>query len=224
MAMTLVAYLWRHRERPRLLSRRWFKVWIKRGLMGLPLCRLLFRRYYLALRGATIGPRTVLQSCQFNGRLRHLHIGRDAVVCSGVTIALHAQVRIGDCVVINENVTLLTASHALRDPHWRAYHRPIRIEDHAWIATGAMLLPGVTIGRGAVVGAGAVVRSDVPAYGMAVGNPATVIAGVRSESLDYRPAELCAPYEAWLGPRAHSDAAVATMDTLHERVARDLVS
>jgi len=222
--MTLVAYLWRHRERPRLLSPRWFRVWAKRGLTGFPLCRLQIRRYYLALRGASVGPRTVLESCHFNGRLEHLHIGSDAVLCAGVKIALHAQVRIGDCVVINENVTLLTASHALRDPHWRAYHRPICIGDHAWIATGAMLLPGVTIGQGAVVGAGAVVRSDVPAYGMAVGNPAVVIAGARSEALDYRPAELCAPYEAWLGPRAPAEAALATVNASHERAARDLVA
>ena len=222
--MALLSYLWRNRERPRPLSHRWFKVWAKRGLMAYPLCRLLLRRLYLASRGANIGPRTVVQSCRFTGRLRNLQIGADAVLCSGTTIALHAQVHIGECVVINENVTLLTASHALRDPQWRTYSRPIRIEDHAWIATGAMLLPGVTIGCGAVVGAGAVVRSDVPAFAVAVGNPATVIADVRSGSLDYRPAELCAPYEAWLGPRAVPNAGSASVETSHERAARDLIA
>lgn len=53
----------------------------------------------------------------------------------------------------------------------------IRIEDHAYIGTGAMLRPGsktlpLTIGRAAVVGIGAVVLSDVPAGAMVFGNPA----------------------------------------------------
>jgi sugar O-acyltransferase (sialic acid O-acetyltransferase NeuD family) len=53
----------------------------------------------------------------------------------------------------------------------------IRIEDHAYIGTGAMLRPGskavpLIIGRGAVVGIGAVVVSNVPADAMVFGNPA----------------------------------------------------
>ena len=44
-----------------------------------------------------------------------------------------------------------------------------------WIGGGAILLPGVTIGRGSVIGAGAVVTKDVSPYSVAVGNPARVI-------------------------------------------------
>jgi maltose O-acetyltransferase len=102
-------------------------------------------------------------------------------------------------VVINRNVVILTASHSIGDPEWKSYHRPVTIESYAWIATGAMLLPGVTIGRGAVVGAGAVVRIDVPALGVVVGNPARQIAHSRTANLDYLPTRLAAPYEAWLG-------------------------
>lgn len=40
-----------------------------------------------------------------------------------------------------------------------------------WIGNGARILPGVTIGNGAIVGASAVVASNVPAYGVVVGNP-----------------------------------------------------
>jgi virginiamycin A acetyltransferase len=36
-------------------------------------------------------------------------------------------------------------------------------------------MPGVAIGHGAVIAAGSVVTSDVPAYGIAGGNPAKVI-------------------------------------------------
>ncbi len=48
----------------------------------------------------------------------------------------------------------------------------ITIGNDVWIGTEAMILPGVTIGDGAIIGSRAVVASDVPAYGIAVGNPA----------------------------------------------------
>lgn len=49
---------------------------------------------------------------------------------------------------------------------------PVRVEDWADIGTGAMLLPGVTIGKGAIVGAGAVVTEDVPPFAIVAGVPA----------------------------------------------------
>ncbi|WP_275511667.1 acyltransferase [Bradyrhizobium yuanmingense] len=61
--------------------------------------------------------------------------------------------------------------------------KPVRIEDDAWVGAGSFILRGVTIGRGAIVGAGAVVTSDVPAYCIAAGNPATI---VRELSADER--------------------------------------
>jgi maltose O-acetyltransferase len=44
-----------------------------------------------------------------------------------------------------------------------------------WLGGGAILLPGVRIGRNAVVGAGAVVTRNVPANTVVAGNPARVI-------------------------------------------------
>ncbi len=49
------------------------------------------------------------------------------------------------------------------------------IGNDVWIGTEAMILPGVTIGDGAIIGSRAVVASDVPAYGIAVGNPARTV-------------------------------------------------
>jgi acetyltransferase-like isoleucine patch superfamily enzyme len=42
----------------------------------------------------------------------------------------------------------------------------------ASIGAGAVVLPGVTIGRWALIGAGALVTHDVPEHGLVVGNPA----------------------------------------------------
>ena len=51
----------------------------------------------------------------------------------------------------------------------------MRIGRHAWVASHAIVLPGVTIGEGAVVAAGAVVTKDVEPYLMVGGNPARPI-------------------------------------------------
>ena len=49
------------------------------------------------------------------------------------------------------------------------------IGNDVWLGNGSTVLPGVTIGHGAIVGAGSVVSHDVPAYGIAVGNPARLV-------------------------------------------------
>ena len=55
----------------------------------------------------------------------------------------------------------------------RSFH--VSIGHDVWIGHGAIVLPGRSIGNGAVVGAGAVVTKDIPAYSIAVGNPARVL-------------------------------------------------
>lgn len=50
--------------------------------------------------------------------------------------------------------------------------RSVLVEDHADIGVGAILLPGVRIGRGSIVGAAAVVTADVPAGAVVAGVPA----------------------------------------------------
>jgi acetyltransferase-like isoleucine patch superfamily enzyme len=59
---------------------------------------------------------------------------------------------------------------------------PVEIEDDVFIGARAIILKGVRIGQGAVVGAGAVVTSDVPAFTIAAGNPARVVAEVKESS------------------------------------------
>ncbi len=49
------------------------------------------------------------------------------------------------------------------------------IGNAVWIGDSVIILPGVTIGDGAVIGAGSVVTKQIPAYSIAVGNPARVL-------------------------------------------------
>jgi acetyltransferase-like isoleucine patch superfamily enzyme len=50
--------------------------------------------------------------------------------------------------------------------------KPVRVQAWADIGTGAILLPGVTVGKGSIVGAGAVVIEDVDPYAVIGGVPA----------------------------------------------------
>ncbi len=60
--------------------------------------------------------------------------------------------------------------------------KPVRIEAWADVGTGAVILPGVTVGRGSIVGAGAVVTTDVPPFTVVAGIPARVIRSRRHDA------------------------------------------
>jgi len=53
--------------------------------------------------------------------------------------------------------------------------RPVHVEAWADIGTGAVLLPGVTVGKGSIVGAGAVVTKDVSPFSIVAGVPARFV-------------------------------------------------
>jgi maltose O-acetyltransferase len=192
-------FLWTSRERPPFGSKRWLVVWAKRALQFRPLIVMLYRRRRLRARGVQIGSLSVLDSPELKGSGANLSVGDRSFIAGSAEIVALEKVTIGSRVVINDKVTILTASHHVSDPGWRQFRKPVRIEDYAWVAVGATILPGVTIGYGAVVGAGAVVARDVPPLAVATGNPATVRLDTRPRDLDYDPVILLAPYEAWVG-------------------------
>ncbi len=87
---------------------------------------------------------------------------------------------IGDNVIIGPNTTLRSSNHKfdrmdipIRDQEKEPGY--IIIEDDVWLGAGVIVVPNVRIGKGAVIGAGSVVTKDIPAFSVAVGNPAKVI-------------------------------------------------
>ena len=108
-----------------------------------------------------------------------LHIGPGSIVGHHVTINLDEQVRLGRNVSVSPHVLIYTGSHQIGPASNRKLHAvvatPVVLEDGCWIGLGAIILPGVTVGRGGIVGAGAVVTQDVPPNTYVEGNPARVV-------------------------------------------------
>lgn len=113
-------------------------------------------------------------------------IGPDTWVGSAAYVAIGRRVPISHGCNIMDSITHaldLTARYEsfraiLLGGHTTAldlYEKPVVIGDDAWIAAGATVLRGVTIGNGAMVAAVSVVTSDVPPMTVVAGNPAKVV-------------------------------------------------
>jgi len=118
-------------------------------------------------KGVKIGARCKIQSHTF--------------ICEGVTIE--------DEVFVGHNVnflndrwpTAVNEDGSIKGPgDWTL--EPTVVRRRASIGTGAVILPGVSIGERAVVGAGAVVTQDVPDGAVVGGNPARVLRHVADAS------------------------------------------
>jgi maltose O-acetyltransferase len=108
----------------------------------------------------------------------HITVGARTFINFGAVVLDGAKVTIGHDVQIGPGVQLLTALHPL-DPIDRRCGaetaKPVTIGDGAWLATGVIVCPGVSIGADTVIGAGSVVTNDMPAGHLCYGNPCRVI-------------------------------------------------
>ena len=94
---------------------------------------------------------------------------------SRVTIMAQGGVDIGTDTMIGPGVTILSVNHDFshsKDAKVTQRKRAVKIGREAWIAGGAIILPGVKVGDFSVVAAGAVVTRDVPPNSIVAGIPA----------------------------------------------------
>jgi putative colanic acid biosynthesis acetyltransferase WcaF len=116
---------------------------------------------------------------------RELRIGRNTAIGGDCVLDARGGIRIGENVNISSYSRLQTAKHVIDDPDFGAEYGAIVVGDRAWIAEGATVLAGVSIGEGAVVAAGSVVTKDVDPYMVVGGVPARPIRP-RSRDLSYQ--------------------------------------
>jgi acetyltransferase-like isoleucine patch superfamily enzyme len=121
--------------------------------------------------------------------LEGARIGRDCNICDrcfiendvvlGDRVTVKCGISLYDGLVLEDDVFVgpdVTFSNDLRPRSRRppATHPQTRVRLGASLGAGAILLPGVTVGRFAMVGAGALITRDVPDFALVYGSPARV--------------------------------------------------
>ena len=110
-----------------------------------------------------------------------LKLGKNIIINKGATILAGGIVEIEDNVLIGPEVKIATVNHDFKDRHNKFYFKKVVIKNNAWIGMGAIICPGVTIGKNSVVAAGAVVTKDVLDNTMVAGNPAKFIKKIEKD-------------------------------------------
>ncbi|HTN99645.1 MAG TPA: acyltransferase [Microthrixaceae bacterium] len=118
-----------------------------------------------------------------------LRIGDRVWGARGLSIVAHLDIEIGDDVWFGPGVYVTDAGHDSADldiPIGLQMEpaQPVRIGAGSWLGTGAVVLPGVTIGEHVVIGANSVVCDDIPANSIAVGSPARVVRHIHGRNSD----------------------------------------
>ena len=138
-------------------------------------------RWLLASRFGAIGDAASFDpvTSRITGHER-IFLGKGVFIGPYALVSAGATVSIGDDTVIGPGFTLMTGDHvhSLPGSSYReltdGYNLPVVIGRNVWIGARVIILKGVSIGDAAIIGAGAVVTNDIPAFAVAVGNPAQV--------------------------------------------------
>ena len=127
-------------------------------------------QFVVVLHGAKIG-----EDCNI---CSHCLIENDVVIGDRVTVKSGVQLwdglRVGNDVFIGPNASF-TNDRFPRSRQKPEKFMPTTLHDGASIGAGAVVLPGLEIGRNAMVAAGAVVTRSVPPNAVVVGNPAKIV-------------------------------------------------
>ncbi len=134
-----------------------------------------YRRWCYLLFGAKVGPGTHICAtvkCNYPWKLTlgsHVWIGEEA------TLYALDHITIEDNAVVSQQAYLCTGAHDPSDPHFGLIVKPIIVRHSAWIALGAVVLPGVEVKAGALLAARTVLTKDAEAWTVYAGVPAKAI-------------------------------------------------
>ncbi|KXU84237.1 transferase [Paraburkholderia monticola] len=138
------------------------------------------RALFSELIGKPVDPSFVLIPPFYTTGGVDISVGRNVFVNQNCTFYDLGGLAIADDVMIGPNVSLITSGHPIEpfQRHTGVTASPIVIERNVWIAAGATIIGGVTVGENSVVAAGSVVTTDVPPNTLVGGNPARVIRAI----------------------------------------------
>jgi acetyltransferase-like isoleucine patch superfamily enzyme len=105
-----------------------------------------------------------------------ISIGDHTFINYGSSISAYKKVEIGShCLLGHYTLILDRNEHGVERREIVPLPAQVIIEDHVWIGSRVVILPGVSVGHHSVIGASSVVTKDIPAYCLAVGNPARIV-------------------------------------------------
>lgn len=110
-----------------------------------------------------------------------LRIGDKVVFARDVTVNCYLDIEIGASTLIADWTYICDFDHKTEDltlpiKDQGLVKSPVRIGPDCWLATKVTVTRGADIGRGVVIGANSVARGNIPAYAVAAGLPAVVVA------------------------------------------------
>ena len=145
----------------------------------------VFNEQYISIGDDTlIGPGVALSAGMVPGQecisKVVVSIGDRCLIGRGSGIVGHFSIEIGNDVWTGHHVYITDQNHGYEDvtrpiSQQSQPERPVVIGDGSWLGHGAVVLPGVTIGKHVVIGANSVVTKDIPDFSVAVGSPARFI-------------------------------------------------
>ncbi len=142
---------------------------------SIPFRRILAKRLF-----ASCGRNFIAEeNARFNFP-QSLEVGDDVFLNRGVFLDTKGGVTLGNYVGLAEDVQVFTHKHSESDHVVRTYEKVV-LKDFVMVNSGAMILPGVTIGEQAIVAARALVYDDVPPNVVVGGVPARVLRDRRTE-------------------------------------------
>lgn len=139
-----------------------------------------FRRVLHKLLLKNLGPDTYIDYNTYFRYSKRIIIGSNTVINRGCKFfgsyfEKSVIIEIGNNVAIAPFCCFFSAGHDYEYIDLPDIAASIIIKDNVWIGGKSIILPGVTIGEGSIIGAGSIVTKDIPAWSIAVGNPAKVI-------------------------------------------------
>lgn len=115
-----------------------------------------------------------------------IEIGSNCIIADHVMLDGRVnKLTIGNNVAISPYVYIWTLEHDPNSVRFVPRGGDVNIKNNVWIASNAIILPGITIGEGAVIASGAIVTGDVAPYTIVSGNPAVKIKD-RNIKIEYK--------------------------------------
>jgi len=186
------SFLWRLEAKFKGMKLEGSSEFLGRPLISLaPGSRIVVGDGFRAYSATRANPLGCFQPCVLRALVANAEvvIGQN-VGLSGTVLCAGASISVGEGTIFGSGAMVIDNDFHIPSGEWGWSNdvkvcgqvaKPVNIGRGVFVGARAIIMKGVTVGDRAVIGAGAVVTKDVPAYHIAVGNPARVFPNKRPD-------------------------------------------